>query len=153
MGIAAVSEGPRRAALRPSGAVSRQMPTAEGRGAAERGRAGSRDPQPCACCGQAPACKRGDPRQRPARRRRAERCLPPRMPASTCATFAVASSYIIYSKDNIKVILKTKTTFFTFIKFAGASHMPPCKLQYCPQGSDPHVTLGRWNILFIPPRL
>lgn len=58
-----------------------------------------------------------------------------------------------YSKDNIKVILKRKTTFFTLIKFAGASHMHLQKLQDYPQGSDPHVTLGRWNILFIPPRL
>lgn len=79
--------------------------------------------------------------------------FPPCTRVSMCVTFTIASSYIIYGKDNIKVILKNKTTLLTFIKFAGASHLHLCKLQYYPQGSDLHVTLGRWNILFIPPRL
>lgn len=71
---------------------------------------------------------------------------------STSATFSVVPSYIIYSVDNVKVILKNKTTSSTSIRFAVASHMHLCKPRYYPQGSDLHVTLGRWNILFIPPR-
>lgn len=98
--------------------------------------------------------KQKDPRQRLAERCRVEhvgfsQCVC----VSKCVTFSIVPSYIIYSMDNIKVILKNKPTFFTFIKFAVASHMHLCKLQYYPQGSDLHVTLGRWNILFIPPRL
>lgn len=72
---------------------------------------------------------------------------------STSTMFSVVPSYIIYSVDNVKVILKNKTTSSTYIRFAVASHMHLCKLWYYPQGSDLHVTLGRWNILFIPSRL
>lgn len=40
-----------------------------------------------------------------------------------------------------------------FVKFAGASPTHLCKLRCYPQGADPHITLGRWNILLVPLRL